>query len=252
MQASEMKGKAAMVTGAAEYLGRATALRLAKAGADVCLVDTDLSGLEETARTVRGLGVKAEIQAAAITARRSCFDVVERAVDAFGRLDAVCNVANAFRPSRSIEASQDDWELSLAINLSAPFYLTQAALPQLLKTEGAVVTVISGVAVLAEPYTAAYTASKAGVTQMMKSLAKEFIGEKVRINLVSFGGAAMNPAAKQSIPSNLDPKLFQRFSPVRPRIEIEKVADVVAFLVSDAASGFHGTCVTLDNGVSLG
>jgi NAD(P)-dependent dehydrogenase (short-subunit alcohol dehydrogenase family) len=252
MRPSDMKGKAALITGASGYLGRATALRLAKAGANVCVVDVPSEELEATATTARRLGVNAYVRAADITQRAACVAAVADAVDNFGRLDALCNVANVFRPSRSTATPEEDWELTLAVNLSAPFYLTQAALPQLLKHNGAVVSVLSCVAVQANAYTAAYTASKAGLAQMTKALAAEFIGETVRINTVSFGGAAMNAASAAHIPADLDPKLFQRFNSVRARIEVEEVADVIAFLVSDAARGFHGTCVTLDNGVSLG
>ena len=252
MKPSDMSGKAGIVTAAGFYLGRATALSLARAGADVCLIDTNQEGVEETAAMVRKLGRRAHVVDMDIGERQSCIDAVEEAIEAFGRLDALCNVANVFRPSHSTKTPQDDWERTIAINLSAPFYLIQAALPHLLKTEGAAVSVLSCVAVLAHPYTAAYTASKAGLAQLTKSLALEFIGDKVRINSVSFGGAALSPTSAATFPEDLDPKLFQKFSTVRPRIEVEEVAEVIAFMVSDAARGFHGTCVTLDNGVSLG
>lgn len=252
MQPSDMTGKVSLVTAAAEYLGQATALRLARAGADVCIVDTALDRLNDTAEAVRALGVRALPIAADLAERASCFEAVEKAAQTFGRLDALCNVANVFSPSPSLETAQQDWERTIAINLSAPFYLTQAALPHLLKSEGAVVSVLSCVTALANPYVAAYTASKAGLAQMMKSLAKEFIDEKVRINTVSFGGAALSPTSAANFPANMDPKVFHRFSSVRPRLVVEKVAEIIAFMVSDAASGFHGSCVTIDNGVSLG
>ena len=252
MEAGNMGGKVALVTAAGDFLGRATALRLAEAGADLCLLDTDAEGLAETAEAARRFGFRAEVVVTNIAEPAACRAAVDKAVAHFGRLDAVCNVANVFRPSRSTETSQDDWEQSLAINLSAPFYLTQAALPHLLTSEGAVVTVISCVASLAHPYTAAYSASKAGVAQMTRALAIEYRSEKVRINLVSFGGAALSRKSASTMPSDLDPKLFQKFSSVRPAIELCEVANVIAFLVSDAARGFHGTCVTIDNGVTLG
>jgi NAD(P)-dependent dehydrogenase (short-subunit alcohol dehydrogenase family) len=128
----------------------------------------------------------------------------------------------------------------------------QAALPHLISAGGAVVSVLSPVAVLAHPYTAAYTASKAGLAQMTKALAAEFFGENVRINAVAFGGANMGKRAAAGLSPDLDPRLFQKFSSVRSRIELNEIADVIAFLVSDAARGFHGSCVTIDNGISLG
>jgi NAD(P)-dependent dehydrogenase (short-subunit alcohol dehydrogenase family) len=252
MQASDMKNKAVLVTGAADYLGRATAIRLAQAGANVCLVDDANENLEETAQLARNLGVQAFIEVVDIGTREACIAVVSRAAQRFGRLDALCNIDNVFRPSRSVTATQLDWERTLAINLSAPFYLIQAALPHLIEVGGSVVNVLSPVAVGAHPLTAAYTASKAGLAQLTKSLAKEFVADNVRINAVLFGGTAMGRRATAGVPADLDPKLFQKSPTTRPAIPIEAVADAIAFLASDAAAGFHGSIVSLDNGISLG
>lgn len=252
MQASDMKNKAALVTGAADFLGRATALRLARAGAHLCLVDAASDDLEETARLAGDLGVQAVVEAVDIGARESCVTAVNHAVQRFGRLDALCNIDNVFRPSRTLTATQLDWERTLAINLSAPFYLMQAALPHLISAGGAIVNVLSPVAVGAHPLTAAYTASKAGLAQLTRSMAKEFLADNVRINAVLFGGTAMGNRAAAGVPPDLDPKLFQKSPSTRPAIPIEAVADAIAFLASDAAAGFYGSIVSLDNGISLG
>jgi NAD(P)-dependent dehydrogenase (short-subunit alcohol dehydrogenase family) len=149
--------------------------------------------------------------------------------------------------------SHQDWELLIAVNLSAPFYFMQASLPHILKTRGAIVNGSSPAGELARPYSAAYTASKAGLTQMTRSLAAEFIGQNIRINMVSYSGIVMSAASASNLPPDLDPKLFHKAeTAARAPIALEKVADMFAFLASDAASGFHGSCVTIDNGVSLG
>ena len=96
--ASDMKGRAALVTGAAGGLGRATALRLARAGADVCVVDLDADGLAETARELEALGVRALARPADLSTRENCPAAVAAAVEAFGRLDALCNVAAVYMP----------------------------------------------------------------------------------------------------------------------------------------------------------
>jgi NAD(P)-dependent dehydrogenase (short-subunit alcohol dehydrogenase family) len=252
VQAGNMDTKAALITGAADYLGRATAIRLAQAGANMCLVDGPGDGLEETASLARELGVQALTIPVDIGTREACVAAVADAVERFGRLDVLCNIDNVFRPSRSLSATQLDWERTLAINLSAPFYLIQAALPHLIKVGGAVINVLSPVAVSVHPLTAAYTASKAGLAQLTRSLAKEFISDNVRINAVLFGGAPMGRRASAGIPADLDPKLFQKSPSARSPIAIESVADAIAFLASDAAAGFHGSVVSLDNGISLG
>jgi NAD(P)-dependent dehydrogenase (short-subunit alcohol dehydrogenase family) len=252
LKASEMKGKAALVTGVIGMLGRATARKLARAGADVVLVDFDGPELDAIAGELRDLGVRAHVHGTDLTVAENCRAAVETAISTFGRLDALCNVANAFLPSRTSNVSKGDWDLSLALNLSAPFYLIQASIPHLLKSDGAVVNVTSCVSVLATPYNAAYTASKAGLTQMTMSLAMEYIHDPIRFNLVSPGAMATNTGTMASIPDDLDPSLFKRSSSSRGMVGVEDVADLISFLASDASRSYHGTCITIDKGVSLG
>jgi NAD(P)-dependent dehydrogenase (short-subunit alcohol dehydrogenase family) len=169
MRASDMSGKAALVTGASGDLGKAIARALAGAGASVCLVDPDGVSLEALAAE---LGGNAPIHATEVRGQENCRAAVAAAVAAFGRLDALINVANVFAPAQSGEMAEADWEATLAVNLSAPFYLFQAALPHLLAANGAMVSVGSCAAFMASPFTAAYTASKAGLAQMTKALAR--------------------------------------------------------------------------------
>ena len=249
----DMKGKAALVTGAAEGIGWGVALKLAKAGADVCLVDADAAALQGRADELQALGVRTCVQAVDIAEPETCAAAVEAAVQAFGRLDALCNVANAFFPARSEKMARADWDRTVAMNLSAPFHLIQAAIPHLLKAEGAVVNLTSCIAFMSQAYTAAYAATKAGLTHMTKALAMEYRDQPIRINAVAPGGMyAVSTGATKHIPSDLDAELGRRFTPVRGYIEIEEVADLIVFLASDAARGYHGACIQIDNGVSLG
>src|ERR1700740_1334679 len=150
--ATEMTGKAALVTGAASGLGRATALALGRAGADVYIVDVNPGGLDETAQQLRALGVRAGTYAADLSLADNCRTAVAKAVETFGRLDALCNVAGIIVFTHASEMSGADWEKTLAVNLSAPFYLIQAAIPHLLTANGAVVNVTSSAAFVGEAY----------------------------------------------------------------------------------------------------
>ena len=251
--ATEMKGKAALVTGAASGLGRGTALALARAGADVFLVDLNAAGLAETAEQIRALGVRAETYAADLSAAEACRTAVAKAAEAFGRLDALCNVAGVIMFSHTPDMPEADWQKTLAVNLSAPFFLIQAAIPHLLEADGAVVNVTSSAAFVGEAYVAAYCATKAGLTHMTKALAMEYRDQPIRINAVAPGGMyAVSTGATKHIPQDLDTTLFQRFTPARGYVEIDQVAEMIAFLASDAARGYHGACISIDNGVSLG
>jgi NAD(P)-dependent dehydrogenase (short-subunit alcohol dehydrogenase family) len=247
MRASDMSGKAALVTGASGDLGKAIARELVGAGASICLVDPDAGALEAFAAELDG---KAAVHATEVRGRANCRAAVAAAVAAFGRLDALVNVANVFAPAQSGEMAEADWEATLAVNLSAPFYLFQAALPHLVAANGAMVSVGSCAAFMASPFTAAYTASKAGLAQMTKALAKEFIDQPIRINYLAPGSMSVSSGNAARIPSNVDMSKVQKLS--RSLIDVTQVATMVAFLASDASAGFHGACISMDNGLSLG
>ncbi len=247
-----MSGKAALVTGAASGLGRATAIALAQAGADVSIVDVNGSGLEETAASVRALGRVAHVQATDLSQHENCGAAVAAAVAAFGRLDALCNVAGVIKFTHTPDMSAADYALTMAVNLNAPFFLSQAAIPHLLDAKGAIVNVTSSAAFVGEAYVAAYCASKAGLTHMTKALAMEYSHKPIRINAVAPGGMMTNIATGINFPPDLDRSLIARFSGLRGVVEVEDVANVIAYLASPAAEGFHGACINMDRGITAG
>ena len=249
---SNMKGKAALVTGAASGLGRATAFALGRAGADVCVVDTNAAGLEETAKQLRALGARTLVHATDLSARDNCVGAVSAAVAELGRLDALCNVAGIIVMCNAHEMRAVDYEKTLAVNLSAPFYLMQAAIPHLLSTHGAVVNVTSSAAFVGEAYAAAYCATKAGLTHMTKALAMEYVHKPIRFNAVAPGGMATNIAQNIKIPEGADYSLIKRFSGLRGLVEVDDVAEMIAFLASDAGRGYHGACINIDRGITAG
>jgi NAD(P)-dependent dehydrogenase (short-subunit alcohol dehydrogenase family) len=252
IQATDMNGKAALVTGAASGLGRGTALALARAGADICIVDVNPTGLEETATAIRALGRKAVVHAADLSQAENCAPAVQAAVDAFGRLDALCNVAGLIMFTNTPEMKIADWNKTIAVNLSAPFHLSQAAIPHLLEREGAIVNVSSTAAYVGEAYAAAYCASKAGLLQMTKAMAMEYVKKPIRINAVAPGGMMTNIGNNLKMPEGVDYELIKRFSGMRGLVEVDDVANMIAYLASPAGRGFHGSCVTMDAGITAG
>lgn len=249
---SDMTGKVALVTGAAGGLGKSTAITLARAGADVCIVDINAEGLAATAETIRSLGRNVLVQTSDIGAADNCRALIAAAVQKFQRLDALCNVAAVFVPSHSTEMSLDDWNKTLAVNLSAPFLLIQSAIPHLLKSHGAVVNVTSCAAHMGQAYLAAYSATKAALTHLTKSLAMEYMHKPIRFNVVAPGGMMTALAAGLRNLRDPDVSLLSRISPLRGVVEIDDVAEMVAFLASDAARGYHGAVINIDNGITAG
>lgn len=247
--ASDMTGKAALVTGAAGGLGRATAIALAQCGARVCIVDHNAEGLAETAQTI---GNGAVVHVADLSQSEACKAAVTAAVAACGRLDALCNVAGVLRLANSHDMALADWNLVLAVNLTAPFLLSQAAIPHLLEAGGAIVNVSSLAAHIGEAYAAAYCASKAGLSQMTKAMAMEYMHQPIRINAISPGGMATPIGASFVPPEGADMSLLARIRPPRGLIEVEDMAKMIAYLASDAARGFHGTDIQMDKGLTAG
>lgn len=252
-KASDMTGKAALVTGAASGLGRAAAVALAQAGANVCVVDINRAGLEETAASLKELDVQCLVHTANLSKAEECKGAVAAAVDSFGRLDALCNVAGVLFFNHSTDMPEADWNLTLAVNLSAPFFLAQAAIPHLLETNGAIVNVSSSATHIGEAYGAAYCASKAGLTHLTKALAMEYIHKPIRINAIAPGGMMTNiVSSMMNMPGDIDRELINRFVPLRGMVEVDDVANLIAFLSSDAADGYHGACISIDKGISAG
>jgi NAD(P)-dependent dehydrogenase (short-subunit alcohol dehydrogenase family) len=250
--ASSMQNKAALVTGAASGLGRATALKLGQAGADLCIVDLNPAGLEETAAQLRALGTRVLVHAADLSSRDNCVAAVAGAVREFGRLDALCNVAGIIIMCNAHEMRAVDFEKTIAVNLNAPFYLIQAAIPHLLEANGAVVNVTSSAAFVGEAYAVAYCATKAGLNHMTKALAMEYVHKPIRFNAVAPGGMVTNIAANLKMPEGVDYALIKRFSGLRGTVEVDDVADLIAFLASDAGRGYHGSCISIDRGITAG
>jgi NAD(P)-dependent dehydrogenase (short-subunit alcohol dehydrogenase family) len=245
----DMAGKVALVTGAAGGLGRATAIALADAGAHVCIVDHNAEALAETEALI---GCTAYAFPIDLSHPENCKEAVTKTIEAFGRLDALCNVAGVLKLANSHEMALADWNLVIAVNLTAPFLLSQAAIPHLLEADGAIVNVSSLAAHIGEAYAAAYCASKAGLSQMTKAMAMEYMHRTIRINAISPGGMATPIGASFVPPEGADMALLARFRPPRGLVEVEDMANMIVYLASDAARGFHGADINMDRGLTAG
>lgn len=249
---SDMTGKAALVTGAGGGLGQAVAVILARAGADICIVDVKEDGLDETAKRIKDCGRKALVHVADLSVADNCPAAVAATVQAFGRLDALCNVAGVLKLANSHEMPVADWNLVMAVNLTAPFLLSKAAIPHLLDSEGAIVNVTSIAAHMGQAYAAAYCASKAGLAQLTKAMAMEYLKTPLRINAISPGGMVTEIGASFVPPAGADPELLGRYRPIRGLVEVADMANMVAYLASPASAGFHGAVIQMDKAITAG
>lgn len=249
---TDMTDKVALITGAAGGLGKATALAMARAGASTCLVDLNAEALQQTATEISALGAETLSVACDLSVAENCRGVVQQTIDHYGRLDSLCNVAAIFIPRHSTEMTDQEFDTTLAVNLSAPFKLIQAAIPHLLLSHGAVVNVTSCAAFMGQAYLAAYSATKAGLTHMTKSLAMEYMHRPIRFNALAPGGMATAMGHALADLKEPDPSLLSRISPLRGLVETSDVAEMIVYLASDASRGIHGACINFDNGISAG
>lgn len=246
----DMTGKAALVTGAASGLGRATALKLAEAGAKLCVVDVNAEGLAETEKLLAGSDVL--VLKTDIGDPGACQAAVDATVARLGRLDALCNVAGVIVMTHAHEMSNADWDRTIGVNLSGPFFLSRAAIPRLLETEGAIVNVASSAAFIGEAYAGAYCASKWGIVGLTKALAMEYARKPIRINAVAPGGMMTGIANNMKMPENPEYDLIKRYSGLRGLVEVDDVADLITMLASPAGRSYHGACVSIDAGITAG
>ncbi len=249
--ATDMHKKTVVVTGAASGLGRATALAMAAAGANTYLLDINADALEETANLIAD-DKHCATEIVDISDASACQAAVASAVDRFGGLDALCNVAGMIIFANAHEMPPEQWTRILGVNLNGAYFLSRAAIPHLLESDGAIVNVASSAAFIGEAYAAAYCASKAGMIGMTKSMAMEYMQKPIRITAVAPGGMATNIATDLRPPEGANIDLIKRFSGMRGLVTVEEVAAMIVHLATPAGNAFHGTCVMMDTGITAG
>lgn len=247
MSAPLLDGKRALVTGAASGLGAAIARLFAREGARLFLVDRDEAGLATVGEDVGGDWLVADLSQA-----DSCSRVVAAAVEALGGLDILVNNAAILHFAHSPDVTPELWDKTIAVNLSAPFHLSMAAIPHLLAAHGNIVNIASSGAIVGTAYTTAYSSAKAGLLHMTMCLAMEYAKAPIRINAVAPGAMKTNIGKGLVIPDGADGELIARYAGLRPPVEPAEVAELVAFVASSRGSAIHGACLSADGGVTAG
>jgi len=243
----------AIVTGAASGIGRATLLRLVSEGASVLAVDLTAEALAEVVAEAGavanvGGGGQAVAHVADVSDEASVGGAVQAAIEQFGHLDVLCNIAGILRTAHSHQCSLDLWEQVIGVNLTGTFLFCREALPHLLETGGCIVNCASTSADFGHPWMAAYAASKGGVAALTQTLAVEYSKQGVRVNAVAPGSVTSGITDNIEFPDGIDPKLIYRIMSPTGAKGPETVASVMAMLASDDGAHMTGALVRIDGG----
>lgn len=249
---SQLKGRAALVTGAASGIGRASALALAREGAALCVSDLNMAGAEATAQLIKDSGGRAIAQRCDVTDRTEVQAMVAATLAAFGRLDAAVNnagISGRFY-QRLHEADDETFERVIDVNLRGVWHCLKAELPPMLSQgSGSIVNIASVAGLIGAPKAADYTASKHAVVGLTKSAALDYAKSGIRINAVcpAYTDTAMVQGAIAGNP--VMASIMTRAIPMGRLGRAEEIAEAVVWLCSDASSFVTGHTLVLDGGL---
>ena len=243
----DLAGQVALVTGASQGLGRSIAEALAAAGAAVALVARSADKLADVAAGITAAGGRAEAFPCDVTKGEDIQRVVDAVVEKLGRLDILVNNAGVTRDTLLPRMSDEEWDQVLTTNLRAPFlFMRAASRPMMQQRYGRIVNVASVSGLIGNPGQANYSASKAGLVGLTRTVAKELAGRKITVNAVAPGFIASDMTAA------LGPALLEEVKkrvPAKRLGEAWEIAEAVLFLAAPSAGYITAQTLVVDGGL---
>lgn len=248
-----LDGKVALITGAASGQGRAAAALFARHGARIVVADLNEDGAAETVRLVEGAGGAAVAVRADVSRRADNEAMVALAVERFGRLDVLYNNAAVQMSGRLVDCTEDEWDRTIATNLSAIFWACRAAVPHMLAGGGgSIINTASVLALIGAEGYAAYGAAKAGLVALTRQLATE-LAPTIRANVIA-PGSIDTPRFRKVIDAMEDSEGFMKQLlgnlPLGRLGTADDIAHMALFLASDASAYTSGAVVPCDGGLA--
>jgi 3-oxoacyl-[acyl-carrier protein] reductase len=245
----KLAGKVALVTGAAQGIGKAVALLLARNGADMVVSDINLERAEETAKEVQTLGRKALAIKVDVAKLGDVEKMVEAILAQFGKVDILVNNAGIARDKLILRMTEEDWDAVLNINLKGTFNCTKAIVRHMSKQKsGKIVNIASVVGEMGNAGQGNYAASKAGVIGFTKTIAREFAQRGINVNAIAPG--YIETPMTDALPEKAKEEL-KRLIPMDRLGQPEDVAEAVLFLVSESANYITGQVLNVNGGIYM-
>jgi len=244
-----LHGQVVVVTGAAQGIGAACAQRLSQDGAAVALWDVDDARGQALAQSLVDQGRRAVYRRCNVALKAEVDAAVAHTLQAFGRIDGLVNNAGIFKAADFLDITEADWDAVIDINLKGSFLVGQAVAREMVKTGGGAIVNMSSVnGVMAIPSIASYNVSKGGINQLTRVMALSLVDQGIRVNAVAPGTIATELARNAVLGSDEARARIMSRTPMKRLGEPEEIADVVAFLLSSAASYMTGEIVYVDGG----
>lgn len=246
----QLQDKNALVTGGGTGIGKAIAIALARAGANVAVVNrSSIDAARAVAGEIEAMGRRSLALQADVSKPADAEKIVSEVLTTLGALDIVVNNAGTTRDTLVMRMSEEDWDTVLDTNLKGSFLVTRAALkPMIKQRRGKIVNIASVMGLIGNPGQANYSASKAGLIGFTRSLAKEVGSRNIQVNAVAPGfiETAMTDSVKQDIRERLTEQI-----PAGRLGRPEEVAQAVVFLCSSASDYITGQTITIDGGLTI-
>ncbi|MDP1852281.1 MAG: glucose 1-dehydrogenase [Candidatus Planktophila sp.] len=247
-----LKGKTALISGAGGAIGSVLAQAMSQAGATVAIQDLTLEKLQQTKKIIEATGGRVFLFAADLTDTAACTLLAAEAASALGSIDILVNCAGINRRKSIVDVTLDDFEAIVAVNMRAVYFLSQAVHSIMkVKGSGSIVNVSSITARFSFNTVSVYAATKAAVSSMTRSFAREWISDGIRVNCIEPGYVK----TEFTRPLWGDPKRsewFNNFTPIGRMAEPEELVGAVIYLASEASSYVTGQSILIDGGVLSG